>query len=127
MPQTEEHTQTMKRTITGIVIVAVFLAVGFGLLLQRERAFSARWHDQVAQRIQTLDDYASHAANYDRWFETQHDALFAEHYSAFSGFDGEAYLANIFRDTADQAATEGFAEQADKLRQLHGSMLYKVD
>lgn len=117
----------MKRTIISITIVAAFLVAGLVFLTQRERSFSAHWHDEVAQRIRAIDDYPLHAAQYDRWFDTQHAHLFDRHYSTFAGFDGEAYLAAIFRTTADLAAAEGFAEQADKLRQLHGSMLYQVD
>ncbi|QKK07583.1 MAG: hypothetical protein HND58_04975 [Planctomycetota bacterium] len=117
----------MKKIITGIVIVAAFL-IGMAIFLtQRESAFSAHWHDQVSQRIQRLDDYSLHAAHYDRWFDARHDDLFSANYSTFSGFDGEAYLAKIFNTTADLAAAEGFTEQADSLRNLHGTMLYQPE
>lgn len=117
----------MKRTIASIALVAAFLVAALVIFSQREGALSSRWNDEVSQRIQKLDDYAVQSANYDRWFDTQHVQLFATHYSTFSGFDGEAYLAEIFRATADLAAAEGFTEQADKLRELHGSMLYQPD
>lgn len=116
-----------KQTIAAIAIVVSCLLGGLLFLSQRQRTFSTHWHDQVSQRIQKIDDYAANTAHYDRWFDTQHADLFAHHYSTFSGFDGEAYLAAIFRATADQAAAEGFTEQADKLRQLHGTMLYQLD
>ena len=111
----------MKKIITGIVIVAAFL-IGMAIFLtQRESAFSAHWHDQVSQRIQRLDDYSLHAAHYDRWFDVRHDDLFSTHYSTFSGFDGEAYLAKIFNTTADLAAATAGATAAAASPDAHGA------
>ncbi|MFG0259410.1 MAG: hypothetical protein ACF8LK_03575 [Phycisphaerales bacterium JB041] len=116
-----------KQALAAIAIVVSGLLSGLLYLTHRERAFSRHWHDEVSRRIQKIDDYAANAAQYDHWFDAQHAELFARHYSAFSGFDGEAYLAAVFRATADRAAADGFAEQAERLRELHGSMLYQIN